>query len=277
MGIQPPTSYTPVDRLKIWLNGIQQGATLVARRLNFSSKFIITEDTANNFYDIDVTVPTPVLPTDLAKVDQSNTWTASQNLPSGSQVNSDNITTNTAAQTLTNKTLSGDTATNLVNGSGTFDFNSSGTITSPNATDTLVGKSTTDTLTNKTINATNNTVTDTSTATGDLLKSNGTKFLRFGIGTSLQVLRTNSGATDLEFASLNNERVGKSQASGNGSTTVFNIAHGLGSNPSYAFPVCSSLTTAFTYTTDSTNIVITFSTAPPSGTNNVVVYWQVIA
>lgn len=51
---------------------------------------------------------------------------------------------------LTNKTLSGNTATNLINGAGTFNFNSTGTITTPNATDTLVGKATTDTLTNKT-------------------------------------------------------------------------------------------------------------------------------
>src|SRR5690242_19574521 len=33
----------------------------------------------------------------------------------------------------------------------------------------------TETITNKTINATNNTITDTSIATGDILKSNGTK------------------------------------------------------------------------------------------------------
>jgi len=54
-------------------------------------------------------------------------------------------------QTLTGKTLSGNTATNLVSGSGTFTLNTSGTVTAPNATDTLVGKATTDTLTNKTL------------------------------------------------------------------------------------------------------------------------------
>lgn len=56
-------------------------------------------------------------------------------------------------QTLTNKTLSGNTAVSLINGTGTFNFNSTGTLTAPNATDTLVGKATTDTLTNKSIAA----------------------------------------------------------------------------------------------------------------------------
>lgn len=61
------------------------------------------------------------------------------------------LVTETGTQTLTNKTLSGNTATNLVSGSGTTTFNTSGTITLPNGTDTLVGKNTTDTLTNKTL------------------------------------------------------------------------------------------------------------------------------
>jgi len=56
------------------------------------------------------------------------------------------------------------------------------------------------TLTNKTINATNNTITDTGTAAGDILKSNGTKFVRLARGTALQFLRVNSAGTDLEYA-----------------------------------------------------------------------------
>ncbi len=77
------------------------------------------------------------------------------------------------------------------------------TLILPNISDTLVAQSTVDTLTNKTINATNNTLTDNALALGDLLKSNGSSFVRFARGTSLQVLRTNSGATDLEWATVN--------------------------------------------------------------------------
>lgn len=75
------------------------------------------------------------------------------------------------------------------------------TLTLPDTTDTLVGKATVDTFTNKTVNATNNTITDVGIALGDLLKGDGSKFVRFGRGTALQLLRTNSGATDLEWAS----------------------------------------------------------------------------
>ena len=98
-----------------------------------------------------------------------------------------------------------------------------------------------------------------------------------GSGTSLQVLRVNSGASALEWASLDSERTGKALANGNGSTTTFNIAHGLGSTPSYAFVDCSSHAIARTWTLTSTNIVVVFSSAPSSGTNNVIIYWRVIA
>lgn len=61
------------------------------------------------------------------------------------------IVLNDNTATLTNKTLTGNTAVNLVSGSGTLTLNTSGTVTLPNATDTLVGLATTDTLTNKTL------------------------------------------------------------------------------------------------------------------------------
>jgi len=73
------------------------------------------------------------------------------------------------------------------------------------------------------------------------------------------------------------ERTGKAVASGNGSNTAFTIAHGLGSTPSNVFVDCSSHAIARTYTVDSTNISITFSSAPSSGTNNVVIYWRAVA
>lgn len=66
--------------------------------------------------------------------------------------------------------------------------------------DTLMLPTTTETLTNKTFSTGHNTITDTSIATGDLLKSNGTKFVRFARGTNNYLLR--SSATDLVWASL---------------------------------------------------------------------------
>lgn len=63
----------------------------------------------------------------------------------------------------------------------------------------IVSTQHTQTLTNKTINATDNTITDSSTAAGDLFKSNGTKFVRFGRGSANQQLRVNAGGTDLEW------------------------------------------------------------------------------
>lgn len=76
----------------------------------------------------------------------------------GNVDNTSDATKNAASATLTNKILSGNTASGLINGSGAINFNSTGTITVPNATDTLVGKATTDTLTNKSIDAATNTL-----------------------------------------------------------------------------------------------------------------------
>ena len=134
-------------------------------------------------------------------------------------------------------------------------------------------------LTQKTIPTNLNVLNHSTTnAAGDILKGNGTSYQRLPRGTANQVLAVNSGGTDVAWSSFDSERVGKSTASGNGSATVFNISHGLGTNPTYAWINCSSLINTFTYATNSTNIVVTFTpTPPPSGTSNVIIYWRVVA
>lgn len=125
---------------------------------------------------------------------------------------------------------------------------------------------------NQIINATNNTITDTSTAAGDLLRSNATKFSRMARGTNNQVLA--STTTDIAWTSLNSENTGTATATANGSTTTFTIAHGLGSTPYMALVVCSSHTNTFTYTYDSTNITVVFTPTAPSATPTATITFQ---
>ena len=76
------------------------------------------------------------------------------------------------------------------------------TLTLPDITDTLVGKTTTDIFTNKTFDVASagNFLLSASQSAGDLLKNNGAKFVRFQRGNAFQVLRVNSSANDLEWA-----------------------------------------------------------------------------
>lgn len=69
------------------------------------------------------------------------------------------------------------------------------------ATDTFAVLAFAQTFTNKTMVAASNTITDTSAATGDLFRHNGTRFVRLARGTANQVLATNSGATDIAYTS----------------------------------------------------------------------------
>jgi hypothetical protein len=112
----------------------------------------------------------------------------------------DTLVGRATTDTLTNKTLTTPIISSISN---------TGALTLPTSTDTLTGRATTDTLTNKTINSASNTITlnassgtltDTSTAAGDILKSNGTKFTRLARGTANQVLTVNSGGTDIAWA-----------------------------------------------------------------------------
>jgi parallel beta-helix repeat protein len=71
------------------------------------------------------------------------------------------------------------------------------------------------------------------------------------------------------------ENSGTATFSGNGSTTTFNIPHGLASTPKMAVVTAGSNGAKgdFYVTYDATNIIVTYATAPPTGTNNVVLNW----
>lgn len=98
---------------------------------------------------------------------------------------SDPLVSETVSATLTNKVLTGNTAANLINGSGQLNLNSSGTITVPNGTDTLVGLSLSQTLTNKVL--TGNTASNLLHASGGQLNLNGSGTITVPNGTDTLV------------------------------------------------------------------------------------------
>lgn len=140
----------------------------------------------------------------------------------------------------------------------------------------LIGVSKTQTITNATINLTNNTVTDSSAAAGDLAKSDGTKYTRFARGSNGQFLKSTSGDIAWTTVTVYVEAMGTSTQSGDASTTTFNIAHGLGSSPTfYTVEFGSSDAVSPHYlTATSTNIVVNYSFPPPTGTNNLAFVWR---
>jgi len=74
------------------------------------------------------------------------------------------------------------------------------------------------------------------------------------------------------------ENTGTATGTANGSTTVFNIAHSLGSTPFSAFVMPSSVlgsTINYSFTYDATNIIVTFASAPSSGT--ITFQWRAVA
>jgi hypothetical protein len=75
-----------------------------------------------------------------------------------------------------------------------------------------------------------------------------------------------------EYLTENN---GTATFSGTGSQTQFTIPHGLAGTPKVAVVTAGSSDAKgdFYVTYDNTNIYVTYATAPPSGTNNVVLYW----
>ena len=81
-----------------------------------------------------------------------------------------------------------------------WDTTAARTVIFPDTTDTVAVLAFAQTLTNKTIVAASNTITDTSAALGDILRHNGTSFVRLARGAANQVLTTNAGGTDIAWA-----------------------------------------------------------------------------
>jgi hypothetical protein len=70
---------------------------------------------------------------------------------------------------------------------------------------------------------------------------------------------------------------GKATFSGDGSTTVFNIAHNLASSPNVNKVQATAANTAsngnFDVLDNASNVIITYQKAPASGTNNLQILW----
>lgn len=116
---------------------------------------------------------------------------------------------------------------------------------------------------------------------GTDITTNNASILKHGLfmklsTTPFQVPRINAAGDGMEWASLNSEKVAMSTASGNGAATIFNVPHGQTGTPTYAFIQCSSHSIPYTWTKDATNIIVTFTSAPATGTDNVIFYWNVI-
>jgi len=72
------------------------------------------------------------------------------------------------------------------------------------------------------------------------------------------------------------ENRGTATFSGDGATTTFTIAHGLADTPrTYRVqPASNDAAGDFYVTADNTNLTVTYLTAPPSGTDNIVLVWR---
>jgi len=103
----------------------------------------------------------------------------------------------------------------------------------------------------------------------EIIYLNGASFggETYGIGNyTRRMIRRNIGYVT--------ENGGVATFSGDGTTTQFKIAHGLASTPSKVIvtPASANASGSFYVTADSTYIYVNYSTAPPTGTNNDVLY-----
>jgi hypothetical protein len=123
-----------------------------------------------------------------------------------------------------------------------------------------------------TANVTTTTTTVSANGTAPMLPNNSQLFLN-GVGNWSEPVGTGSGVSGTGSILR-----GTTTKTGNGSTKVFTIAHGMGITPTSYFVHGNSVDAlgAFTLSADSTNITVTYTVAPPTGTNNLAFTWVVL-
>jgi len=97
----------------------------------------------------------------------------------------------------------------------------------------------------------------------------------YKIGTTAFISDNGTNTTYRKNYGFTTENGGTATFSGDGTTTTFTIPHGLASTPTkyYVTPASADARGDFHVTADGTNLTVTYSTAPPSGTDNVVLVW----
>ena len=123
-----------------------------------------------------------------------------------------------------------------------------------------------------TSNITTTNTTISANGTAPQLPNDAALFLN-GVGNWTAPVGTASGASG------NGSIIrGVSTKTGNGSTKVFTIAHGMSATPSAYFvhPTSVDALGSFILSVDATNITVTYSVAPPSGTSNLTYTWVVM-
>lgn len=115
----------------------------------------------------------------------------------------------------------------------------------------------------------------TSTVRWTLMGNAGTFVQLLVSGTPPNAVYQRGNTVRNDTTTILSDASGRATLSGTGSQTAFTIAHGLASAPSSVRVVAGSAAAAaaFFATSDSTNITVTFTAAPASGTNNVILNW----
>lgn len=109
-------------------------------------------------------------------------------------------------------------------------------------------------------------VTDYLTIINNMVNGNKTAGMSTNNGPN-NIVRNNQGYVT--------ENGGTSNQNGNGSLTTFTIAHGLARTPRrISVTAGSAAANGFSATFDATNITVTYTTAPASGSGNVVLIWE---